>query len=360
MNKSDQVQSGRAIAHFDLDAFFCSVEVLQDPSLRDKPLVVGGRIDQRGVVAAASYPARKFGIHSAMSMYQAQKRCPDLVIRAPRFKAYKTYSRIVMGIMRSVSPMIQQVSVDEAYLDLSESVEIWSEAESLVKDLQNKIVRDIGLSVSAGLASNKMIAKIASDFEKPAGLTIVKPGNEKTFLAPLTVDKIPGIGPKTARKLAGLNIRIVKDLSDKSEVELAEKFGKWGREMYRWSRGIDNRPVREEHDVKSVSTERTFSKDISDRVELQEIIVRLSEQVARQISKENRLGRTIQIKVRYADFETYTRQISLSNYTDNCDVIIKAATGLFDKSWIPGSAIRLLGVGISNFASPEMQMTLDI
>lgn len=350
----------RAVAHIDLDAFFCSVEVLQDPSLKGRPLVVGGRADQRGVVAAASYPARKFGIHSAMSMYQAQKRCSDLVIRPPRFKAYKTYSRIVMGVMRSVSPVIQQVSVDEAYLELTDQISNWDEAIDLVRGLQKKISRDIGLSVSAGLGTNKMIAKIASDIEKPAGLTIVNPGREISFLAPLSVGKIPGIGPKTVDRLAELKIITIKDLSEIPEIKLAERFGKWGRDMYRWARGMDSRSVHEEHDVKSVSTERTFSNDISERSELITILERLSGQVANQLQKENHLGRTIQIKVRYADFETYTRQISISNFTDQASLIYKSAVKLFDKSWIPGSPIRLLGVGISNFATPEKQLSLEL
>nr|MBC8400223.1 DNA polymerase IV [Candidatus Neomarinimicrobiota bacterium] len=238
----------RAIIHVDLDAFFCSVEVLQDPSLKDKPLVVGGKSDQRGVVAAASYPARKFGIHSAMSMYQAEKRCPDLIIKPPRFKAYKTYSRIVMGILRNASPVIQQVSVDEAYLDLTQQIEQWSRAESKLRAVQRKISRDIGLSASVGLGTNKMIAKIASDLEKPNGFTIVPPGTERTFLEPLLVNKIPGIGPKTVNKLAGLKVKTVKDLVQVSEIELAEKFGKWGRDMYRWARGIDDRIVHEGHE----------------------------------------------------------------------------------------------------------------
>ena len=350
----------RVIAHVDLDAFFCSVEVLQDPSIKDKPLVVGGKSDQRGVVAAASYPARKFGIHSAMSMYQAEKRCPDLIIKPPRFKAYKTYSRIVMGILRNVSPVIQQVSVDEAYLDLTQQIDHWSIAESKLRALQRKISRDIGLSASIGLGTNKMIAKIASDMEKPNGFTVVPPDTEKRFLEPLSVSKIPGIGPKTVNKLAGLKVKTVKDLAQISEIELAEKFGKWGRDMYRWARGIDDRSVHEGHEAKSISTERTFNIDISEHAELTTILQRLSGQVSRQLQKEGYRGRTVSVKVRYADFETYTRQVSLNKYTDLENDIYQAAIELFDKSWIAGSPLRLLGVGVSNFATPEQQLSLNI
>ncbi|NQU27175.1 MAG: DNA polymerase IV [Candidatus Marinimicrobia bacterium] len=359
---SDQNQSEfpRAIAHVDLDAFFCSVEVLKNPDLRDKPIVVGGKAENRGVVAAASYPVREYGVHSAMSMYQAQKRCPDLIICPPHFKAYKTYSRIIMGMLRTVSPVMQQVGVDEAYLDLTDQINYWTAAEEKLRAIQQKIVRDIGLTASVGLSTSKMIAKIASDYEKPFGLTVVLPGREISFLAPLAVGKIPGIGPKTVIQLANMGIITVNDLAQKSEYELATKFGKWGRDMYRWARGIDSRPVAEVQGAKSVSTERTFSKDISDQGELLAIIEKLSHQVAKQLAKSDQKGRTVNIKVRYADFETYTRQVSLNKYTCEAGDIINAAKDLFKQSWIIGSALRLLGVGVSNFSQPDRQMALKL
>ncbi len=350
----------RAIAHVDLDAFFCSVEVLKNPDLQGKPIVVGGKAENRGVVAAASYPAREFGIHSAMSMYQAQKRCPDLIICSSHFKSYKIYSRIIMGMLRTVSPVIQQVGIDEAYLDLTDQVNYWSAAEDKLRAIQQKIVRDIGLTASVGLSTSKMIAKIASDFEKPFGLTVIPPGREISFLAPLAVGKIPGIGPKTVKQLANMGIVTVNDLAQKTEYELAAKFGKWGRDMYRWARGIDSRLVAEVKGAKSVSTERTFSMDISDQVELLAIIEKLSHQVAKQLAKSGQKGRTVNIKVRYADFETYTRQISLNKYTSDASDIIGAAKDLFKQSWIVGSSLRLLGVGVCNFSQPDQQLALEL
>ncbi len=328
--------------------------------MKDKPLVVGGKSDQRGVVAAASYPARKFGIHSAMSMYQAEKRCPELIIRPPRFKAYKTYSRIVMGILRNLSPVMQQVSVDEAYLDLTDQIRQWHQAEAELRDVQQKISRDIGLSASVGLSTSKMIAKIASDMDKPAGFTVVHPGAEIGFLEPLPVNKIPGIGPKSVHKLANIGVNSIKDLAQIPEIDLATKFGKWGREMYYWARGIDERPVHEEKGAKSISTERTFNKDIANDEELHSILKRQSEQVSSQLKRAGYMGRTISIKIRYADFETFTRQMSLNRYTDRPSEIFIAAVELFRKSWISGSPVRLLGVGVSNFATPERQLSLNI
>ncbi|MFH1851904.1 MAG: DNA polymerase IV [Candidatus Neomarinimicrobiota bacterium] len=360
MENSDSQKNPRAIAHFDLDAFFCSVEVLKNPELAGKPIVVGGKAEERGVVAAASYPAREFGIHSAMSMYRAQKLCADLIVVPPHFKLYKTYSRVVMGILRSATPVVQQVSVDEAYLDLTDRIESWSAAETITRGLQNRIGRDIGLSVSVGLGSNKMIAKIGSDFEKPHGFTVVSPGREQRFLAPLAVNVIPGIGPKTAEKLASMNVHLIRELAELPERVLTARFGKWGREMFYWARGCDERPVAEEHDTKSVSTERTFNTDINDEAELVRIIEKLSAQVEEQLIKEGLAGRTIAIKVRYSDFETFTRQVSLARVTNAGDLIGETAVKLFRKSWNRGRPLRLLGVGVSNFDTPGGQLELNI
>ncbi len=330
-----------------------------DPSLKGQPLVVGGLAEERGVVAAASYPAREFGIHSAMSMFKAQKLCSDLVIKPPRFKAYRTYSKIIMGILRSHSDQVQQVSVDEAYLDLSDCLEHWDDGIAAVKNIQHRIKRDIGLSVSVGLSTNKMIAKIASDFEKPEGMTIVAPGKEKSFLAPLTVNKIPGIGPKTADKLKSMGVVTVNDLQSQSELVLIKVFGKMGRDMYRWSRGFDDRAVCEEQAAKSISTERTFKDDIDSEDELLDKLDHMSAEVATQLNRNNFKGKTITVKIRYLDFKTITRQLSISTYTCSEKEIARAARDLFLKEWKSARPIRLLGVGVSNFEPVISQLALN-
>jgi len=346
--------------HLDLDAFFCSVEVLKDPSLAGKPLVVGGASKNRGVVAAASYPARKYGIHSAMPMIEAHRRCKDLVVRGSSFGSYKMYSKIVMGILRDASPVIQQVSVDEAYLDLGQKIDEWVAASELARQVQLKISRDIGLSASVGLATNKMIAKIASDFDKPNGLTVVSPGDEERFLAPLKVSKIPGVGPKTTERLTELGVYKISDLRKLSRTHLESRFGKYGEAMWRWARGLDDRPVHEDHEAKSVSTERTFAKDIRDEQELLEILQKLSKKVAAELDKDSRAGATITIKVRYADFSTYTRQHTGVEAIWEGDDIYSIARRLFIKNWIPGAALRLLGVGVSNFTERKGQLRLKL
>ena len=261
--------------HLDMDAFFCAVEVLRDPSLEGKPIVVGGRSENRGVVAAASYPARKYGIHSAMPMIEATRRCMDLIIISSQHGLYRMYSKVIMGILKAESPIIQQVSIDEAYLDLSDEIDEWVQSTDIARRIQLRISRDIGLSISVGIATNKMIAKIASDFQKPNGLTVVTPGNEIAFLSPLPVKKIPGIGPKTNERLAKYGIYTIADMAGIPEEKLIKQFGKLGQAMTRWAKGIDDRPVSEERETKSISTERTFSTNIILQEELLDILQKL-------------------------------------------------------------------------------------
>lgn len=350
--------STRAIVHFDLDAFYCSVELLRHPELKDKPLVVGGRADQRGVVAAASYKAREFGVHSAMSMFRAQQLCKDLVILPMQRSHYQMYSRIVMGILKSVAPQIEQVSIDEAWLDFTPTLNEWHAVLERVKALQVRIRRDLGLPNSVGIATNKMIAKIASDFNKPNGFTVVEPGEEVAFLAPLPVSKIPGIGPKMTERLNNLGIALVRDLARIPEADLVSRFGKWGQGMARWANGIDDRPVESVREAKSMSQERTFSRDISDPEELDSCLKRMSDEVARQLSKDALQAFTIQIKIRYPDFTTFTRQVTLATATADSAIIFKSAQILLERIWQPGTPVRLLGVGCSNLTHSAGQLAL--
>jgi len=346
----------RAILHLDLDAFFCAVEILRDPTLKGKPVVVGGRSENRGVVAAASYPARKYGIHSAMPMIEASRRCKNLIIISAKHGLYKMYSKVIMGILRAESPVIQQVSIDEAYLDLSDEIDEWIQATEIARRIQLRISRDIGLSSSVGIATNKMIAKIASDFQKPKGLTVVPPGTEIHFLAPLPVKKIPGIGPKTSERLAKYGIYTITDMAVIPEEKLVQRFGKLGQAMARWARGIDDRPVHEDRETKSISTERTFPRNIEDQEALLEILEKLSYKVAEQLKQKNIMAATISIKMRYGDFTTFTRQHTVSEPLDDGLEIYRIAAKLLVKNWIPGEPVRLLGVGGSHFTEPQGQL----
>jgi DNA polymerase-4 len=344
----------RAIIHLDLDAFFCSIEVLKNPKLSGKPIVVGGQPEQRGVVAAASYPARKFGIHSAMPMSRAKRLCKDLIILPHNFKSYKTYSMIVMKILEQESDLVEQISVDEAFMDVTSRISDWDEAVDIAKALQNKLATNIGLSASLGVATNKMIAKIASDFEKPNGLTVVPPGEEKSFLAPLIPQKISGIGPKMAEKLAEMNVQTIRDLSKIPVNILEAKFGKIGTVMAQWAKGIDDRPIQVSREIKSISNERTFAKDVSSQNELILILTQLSEKVAQRLIEKKLSAKRVFIKLRYYDFDTHTAQKSLSDPTDSIDTITDVVKELFIYSWANKKPIRLLGVGVSNFEDEEI------
>jgi len=291
------MSNSRFIGHLDLDAFFCAVEVLKDPGLKGKPIVVGGRPEYRGVVAAASYPARKFGIHSAMPMAEAVRRCPDLIILSHGFKSYKTYSRIIMGIIRDAVNIVQQVSIDEAYFELTDQINDWDEGLPIAKNIKTKISRDVGLTASIGIGTSKMIAKIGSDFEKPDGFTVVRPGTEISFLSPLDVQKISGIGKQTTKRLNTMGIKTVIELRNTPEKLLMDTFGKHGVQMAKWARAIDNRILTEEHETKSISQERTFSTDIHHEGPLLGKLKSMSESVAKSLAKDEVLAKTVVIKI---------------------------------------------------------------
>ncbi len=341
--------NSRAIIHIDLDAFFCSVEVLKNPKLSGKPIVVGGQPEQRGVVAAASYPARKFGIHSAMPMSRAKRLCKDLIILPPNFKSYKTYSTIVMKILEIETDLVEQISVDEAFMDVTARISDWNEAINIAKALQNKLSVNIGLSSSLGVATNKMVAKIASDHEKPNGLTVVLPGEEKSFLAQLKPQKISGIGPKMAVKLSEMNVNTIRELGKIPLNILVANFGKIGTNMAQWAQGIDNRPIQISREIKSISNERTFPKDISSKNELIMVLTQLCEKVVSRMNDKKLSAKRVFIKLRYYDFDTHTTQKSLAEQTDSLEKITNVAKDLFIYSWADKKPIRLLGVGVSNF-----------
>jgi DNA polymerase-4 len=353
----------RKILHLDLDAFFCAVEEQRDPSLRGQPFAVGGRPENRGVVASCSYAARQFGIHSAMPMARAVRQCPQLIIVPSRYGAYEAASRQVMARLHQLTPLVEQLSIDEAFLDVSDLPE---RAELTARRLQATINRDLGLPCSLGVAANKLVAKIANNVGKaavkssrpPNTIEVVPSGQEAAFLAPLPVTELWGVGPKTAAQLAQMGVRTIGDLARRSEADLARRFGKLGHDLARRARGLDERPVETEHEAKSISQETTFARDINDPVTLRRTLRQLSEQVGRRLRRKGLRGTTVKIKLRWSDFTTLTRQTTLDQSTDLDSDIFAAAGRLFDQTWPPGKRVRLVGVGVTGFDTPAYQLGL--
>ena len=348
----------RAIIHLDLDAFFAAVEMLENPDLAGKPVLVGGRPEERGVVASASYPARAFGIHSAMPMAHALALCPTAIIIPARHQRYHEYSQQVMAVLHQASPLMEQMSIDEAYLDLTGQVEAWEEGVEIARQLQRQIKDGIGLSASLGVAANKLVAKVASDRNKPGGLTVVRPGEEASFLAPLPARVLWGVGPVTEKKLAELGVTTVADLAQLPEEDLRARFGRQGVELARMARGIDERPLVTEHEVKSISQETTFNRDVADPAFLRRQAWQLSQGVSRHLKRRGMAAGTVAIKLRYHDFTTLTRQMRLSVPTDDEREIYGAARALLDRAWQPGRPVRLLGVAGRHLVPPVGQLPL--
>jgi DNA polymerase-4 len=348
----------RAIVHLDLDAFFAAVEVLENPSLAGKPVLVGGRPEGRGVVTSASYPARAFGVRSAMPTYRALQLCPQAVIVPPRHRVYSEYSRQVMEVVRQASPLVQQVSIDEAFLDLTDEIVQWDEAVDLARRLQTRVREEIGLSASLGVATNKLVAKVASDRDKPGGLTVVRPGEEASFLAPLPVRALWGVGPVTAERLGDMGITTVGDLAQLPKETLRDLFGRHGAAMARRALGIDTRAIVTGRGPKSVGHERTFARDLRDKRALKVQLWKLSQGVARRLKKRDMAAATVAIKLRYANFETLTRQTRLAVPTDDDAEIYGASLVLLERTWQQGRPVRLLGVTARQLSPPTGQLPL--
>jgi nucleotidyltransferase/DNA polymerase involved in DNA repair len=350
----------RAIVHLDLDAFFAAVEALEDPDLADKPLLIGGRPEARGVVATASYAARAFGVHSAMPMARALALCPDAIVLPTRHGLYRDYSRRVMAVVGETSPLVEQVSIDEAYLDMTDQVTEWEDVVEAARGLQQRIKEKVELSSSLGVATNKLVAKVASDRDKPGGLTVVRPGEEAAFLAPLPVRALWGVGPVTAEKLAEMGVTSVGELAEFPEDILRDRFGRNGAAMVRMARGVDERPVVTEHEVKSVSQERTFSRDIADPDALRQELWGMSQGVARRLKRKGLAAETVAVKLRYSDFATLTRQMRLGVSTDDEEEIYRAALVLLQRAWQRGRPVRLLGVAGRGLTPPVGQLALRL
>jgi DNA polymerase-4 len=345
----------RTILHLDLDAFFCSVEELLDPSLGGTAFAVGGRAEARGVLSTASYEARKFGVRSAMPTAQALRLCPHLKLLPGNRKIYSEYSRQVMGLLADVTPIIEQISIDEAFLDLTGDPRPGGE---IAARLKARIREATGLPSSFGVATNKLVAKIATNVGKPDGLVVVPPGEEAAFLAPLPLDQLWGVGPKTREALTGLGLKTIGDLARWPEADLVRRFGEWGRGLARHAKGLDDRPVETEVAAKQISSETTFARDVTDGEALRRKFLELSEEVAANLRRDGVVARTVKIKVRWPPFETLTRQTTLPQPTDLDNDIYEAAWTLFNKVWTPGKRVRLIGVGASNLTEAARQLSM--
>ncbi len=317
----------RIIAHFDLDSFFVSVEILMDPTLKGKPVIVGGR--DRGVVAACSYEARKFGIHSAMPSHKARQLCPHAIFVKGSRGEYSKYSRWVTEIIASKAPLFEKASIDEFYLDLSGMDKFFNPLQWTI-DLRSQIMSETELPISFGLASNKMIAKIATNQAKPNGYLQILPGMEKKFLDPLPVDAIPGVGEHTKEVLKAMGIFRIQQVSETGKDKLEERLGKWGGDLWQKGQGIHNGIVSSYHEAKSISTENTFDENISDVHLLKREIVRQTEKICFELRQDGKVAGCVAIKLRYPDFETTSRQTTIP-YTSADDEIIPVVIDIFHK-----------------------------
>jgi DNA polymerase-4 len=353
----------RKIIHVDLDAFFCAVEEKANPSLRGKAFAVGGKPDERGVVASCSYTARRFGVRSAMPMARAVKLYPELIILHANHQDYSNISRLIFNRLRKITDQIEQISIDEAFLDVSERDQAPKE---IAVEIQKIIQDEFGLPSSLGVASNKLVAKIATDVGKsshdsdspPNAITVVSPAKEMEFLDPLPVEALWGVGPKTAAKLEQLGILTIGALARWPYEDLVKRFGKHGDMLSKYAHGIDNSPISTEHVIKSISRETTFTKDVRDEKYIDKIIKSLSENVSQRLKKSYMVGSTVRIKLRWSDFTSLTRQITLSIPTDDPSEIYSYSMKLLDTTWDRKRSIRLVGVGISNLTTHKIQLSL--
>jgi DNA polymerase-4 len=351
------------ILHLDLDAFFCAVEETRNPDLRGRAFAVGGKPDERGVVASCSYAARQFGVRSAMPMSRALRLCPGLIIVSGRHRLYGEVSKQVMARLHGLTPLVEQISIDEAFLDISD---LGENPERIARRLQAGIRDELNLPSSIGIASNKLVAKIATEVGKkaarsagpPFGLTIVPPGEEAAFLAPLPADMLWGVGPKTSARLTELGINTIGDIAKWPETELIRLFGENGRDLARHAKGQDERAIVTERETKSISQEVTFSRDVRDDKSLERTLRDQAAEVAAQLRNNQLAGSTIKLKLRWPDFTTLTRQTTLPHSIDQEEEIAGAALKLLKAVRRPGQAVRLIGVGVSGLGPPVRQLEL--
>ena len=355
----------RRILHIDMDAFYASVEQRDDPSLKGRPVAVGGSPQSRGVVAAASYEARTFGVHSALPMARAVRLCPDLVIVRPDFTKYAAASKQVFAIFREVTPLVEGLSLDEAYLDVTENALGLTLGVEVARWIKRRILEETGLSASAGVAPNKFLAKIASGWKKPDGLTVISPERVDAFLQNLPVDALWGVGPVTARRLKELGIHKLVDVRAANLELLRQAVGSWAEGLKEMSLGVDDRAVEPEHEPKSSGSEETFAKDLTDRTEMRAHLDRLARDGGEWLERHGLFARTVTIKVRYSNFDTVTRSHTKKPATRSADEIAERAKTLLDRTEAGARAVRLLGVSVHGLVAepwgaegPERQLRL--
>jgi DNA polymerase-4 len=348
----------RAILHVDMDAFYASVEQRDQPELRGKPVIVGGG-GNRGVVAAASYEVRTFGVHSAMPTREALRRCPDAIVVPPRIGHYSAVSRQIFAVFHEFTPLVQGLSLDEAFLDVTASLGALGSAERIAHEIKRLIRERTQLTASVGVAPNKLVAKIASDLRKPDGLVVVRPDEVRDLLDPLPIRKLFGLGPKTAPKVEELGIHTLGQLRQAPAARLRPLFGRYTERVQQRAAGIDDRPVVPDEDEKQISAEETFDTDIADRARLHAEVTRLADKACARLRARGLVGGCVTVKIRRGDFTTYTRQRGFEPRTRETRVVARIAGELLD-GWLrtqPRAALRLLGVGLSDLAQ-EVQADL--
>lgn len=351
--------ASRTIMHIDLDAFFVSVEQVLNPELKGKPVVVGGRPGGRGVVASASYEARAFGVHSGMPLKTAQQLCPQAIFVEGSFPRYRQASEKFMAILADFSPFIEPMGIDEAYLDVTGFESLYGSIHQMAVTIRQRIKNELGLCASVGIASNKVVAKVASDLSKPDGLLEVPRGEEHIFLSPLSIDKLPGVGRKTEQILRGLGIQTIGKLSALPVDALKSHFGVFGEVLHRWASGVDDRKVEMPAAAKSISRETTFEKDNRNRTLLKATLRYLTERVGAELRESRKAARCVAMKLRWADFTTITRQQTLRQPTDADQVIFTTGLKLMNGALLTEKQpVRLIGIGVASLVESGQQLNL--
>ncbi len=347
----------RTILHADLDAFYASVEVLDDPSLGGRPVIVGGRPGERGVVMAASYEARAFGVQSAMPLRTAARRCPDGVFLPGRPERYRELSEQVMTIFGSYTPLVEPISLDEAFLDVTGSETAFGDGETIARSIKRRVLDEAGLVVSVGVASNKLCAKVASDLRKPDALVVVPAGHEAEFLAPLPIRRLWGVGPRAQAALADYGVVTIGQLAALPPGTLHRRFGRHGDDLSARARGVDTAPVEPIHAPRSIGHEHTFSADTRDRRKMEATLLDVAESVATRLRHHDLAARSVQLKLRYEGFETLTRQAPLPHATREADPIYQAGLALLRRTLVEARGVRLIGLTAISLTQAQ-QLTL--